>query len=168
MLEELLEVAGQLGISTRLVRQEESGDIGSAVILQHERRAVVAFDQGTYVLLTHVIEIPPRIAEVASRRPNGAVSLVEYVTHGVGPSRCTLVADIDVQDGKPIARRLVVEQRVVLEAGRPETGQRLADGLVEILNVAILSASLLSQTAEREGRPPSRSGPDEPSEGMFR
>ncbi len=136
----------------RLGSQVEEGKVTQAdgkeediLILEPERTPVVVLDRGEYVILLVVLDIPPEDGERLAKQPEDLQRrLFTILKMEMMEGRSGYVLDFTEDEPKRL-RQIRISQKVIVRDQRPETLQRLADGLQELVVVAARSREVLSQ-----------------------
>ncbi len=145
-LEILQRLAERLGnqVETRTAPGAEGGEFEYRVI-HHGGHEVAAVDQGAYVTLAYVLNIDEDdAAALAEKDENTQQLLFSILSREMLEGRSGYIFRF-TEDEPPRLQAVGAEQKLIVDDETPETTQRLADGIQELVVVGIRCQQVLGQ-----------------------
>ncbi len=146
MLEEIHRTAVLLGnrVDKREARDPDENPI-DILVIHHGTHSLIAIDSGTYVTLTYQIDIPEKDAQLLSETHEDIQRrLVAILKREMLEGRSGYRFEWS-EDDPPLLRRIRIDQKLLIVKNDPQSAQRLADGIQELVVVGIRSIEVLGQ-----------------------
>lgn len=128
------------------VAKDAKGNALKVLVIHHGTHRIVAFDAKKYAVLMYPMDIAPEDAALLAKQPEETQTrLLTILKREMLEGRSGFGLIFDEKKKPPELRQIRVEQRVLVEDGRPETVQRFADAIQEIVVVAVRCQIVLGQ-----------------------
>lgn len=144
-LERLTRAARALGFGAEAATGTSDGDPQPAVVVQHGGHRLVAMDEGGHLLLTYVLEIPDEdAARLANLNSEDMGALLAVLRRELLGGRTGMEVFLQDEDDPTTFDAVHFHQMLMLPDLEPDRVQRLADGVQELIGLAVRGTDLLS------------------------
>ncbi len=143
----LKEIAGKLELATEeLKAQDKDGKEIVLLLIKHGPHGVLAFQKKGFTELAYIMDLPPEDSKrLAELPPEAQQELLAIMKREMMEGRSGFEMAFDETKMPPQLRRISIVQRVIIEDRRPETVQRVADGIQELVVVGSRCNAVLGQ-----------------------
>ncbi len=125
--------------------KEDDGTEEDVLIIHHGKHPLLVLDREEYVVLLVVFDISPKDAELLAKQPEYVQrQLFTILKLEMMEGRSGYVLDF-TEDKPPKLRQIRISQKVIVRDLKPETMQRLADGIQELVVVGARSREVLGR-----------------------
>ncbi|HLQ41963.1 MAG TPA: hypothetical protein VK189_03820 [Thermoplasmata archaeon] len=147
MFENLKRIAKKLELKPeRAEAEDEKGKKIPILALHHGTHNLFAIEQAGYTLIVYPMDVDPKDAALLAKEPPEIQqTLFAILKREMAEGRSGFLLQLDETKKPPEVRRISLEQKIVIQNERPETVQRVADGIQELVVTAIRCQLVLGQ-----------------------
>ena len=167
MLEQLRRAASALDVPVEDAEGEvEPGKTAKVLVLKHGKHNLTGIDKKRYVFLLYPMDIGSEDGALLARQPPDLLERLYLIVKPEMAEGRTAYALIFGEKEPKVLQQIRVEQKIVVADNRPETVQRLADGIQEVVVAAVRCQLVLGQ-ALRDVRASTAQTTDTYYKGMY-